>query len=132
MDRDKKHNHDCSKSAEPNRHYYLFYFLNDPTVWIQKGGGQPFISLTDARNVKVPLPPLATQQHIARVLEQADQLRKQAQQMESELNQLAQRSGPTPRADTRAIVTRGAPHAARAMRRMPRLSGPQRGEGTRG
>ncbi len=38
----------------------------------------------------IPLPPLATQKHIARVLEQADQLRKQAQQMESELNQLAQ------------------------------------------
>jgi type I restriction enzyme, S subunit len=38
----------------------------------------------------IPLPSLATQKHIARVLEQADQLRKQAQQMESELNQLAQ------------------------------------------
>ena len=38
----------------------------------------------------IPLPPLATQKHIARVLEQADQLRKQAQQMESDLNQLAQ------------------------------------------
>lgn len=38
----------------------------------------------------IPLPPLETQKHIARVLEQADQLRKQAQQMESELNQLAQ------------------------------------------
>lgn len=40
--------------------------------------------------LSIPLPPLATQQHIARVLEQADQLRKQAQQMERELNQLAQ------------------------------------------
>lgn len=36
------------------------------------------------------LPPLATQKYIARVLEQSDQLRKQAQQMERELNQLAQ------------------------------------------
>jgi type I restriction enzyme S subunit len=38
----------------------------------------------------VPVPPLETQKHIAWVLEQADKLRKQAQQMESELNQLAQ------------------------------------------
>jgi type I restriction enzyme S subunit len=37
-----------------------------------------------------PLPPLETQKHIVRVLEQADQLRKEAQQMERELNQLAQ------------------------------------------
>ncbi|MDO9054560.1 MAG: restriction endonuclease subunit S [Gallionella sp.] len=38
----------------------------------------------------IPLPSLATQKHIARVLEQAYQLRKQAQQMKNELNQLAQ------------------------------------------
>lgn len=44
----------------------------------------------DVARLQIPLPPLATQKHIARVLEQADQLRKQAQQMESELNQLAQ------------------------------------------
>lgn len=42
------------------------------------------------KDIEIPLPPLATQKHIARVLEQADQLHKQAQQMESELNQLAQ------------------------------------------
>lgn len=41
-------------------------------------------------DLSIPLPPLAAQKHIASVLEQADQLRKQAQQMESELNQLAQ------------------------------------------
>lgn len=44
----------------------------------------------DVARLEIPLPPLTTQQHIARVLEQADQLRKQAQQMERELNQLAQ------------------------------------------
>lgn len=45
---------------------------------------------SEVNKIAIPLPPLATQKHIARVLEQADQLRKQAQQMESELNQLAQ------------------------------------------
>lgn len=48
------------------------------------------LSLGQIKELAVPLPPIATQQHIARVLEQADQLRKQAQQMENELNHLAQ------------------------------------------
>ena len=40
--------------------------------------------------LKIPLPPLETQKQIAAVLEQADQLRKDCQQMEQELNSLAQ------------------------------------------
>lgn len=44
----------------------------------------------DVARIEIPLPPLETQKHIARVLEQADALRKHAQQMETELNQLAQ------------------------------------------
>lgn len=61
----------------------------DVTPYI-KGATRAKLSKTDASRIPIPLPPLATQKHIARVLEQADQLRKQAQQMESELNQLAQ------------------------------------------
>ncbi|MGV8735761.1 MAG: restriction endonuclease subunit S [Pseudomonas asiatica] len=38
----------------------------------------------------IPLPPLPTQRHIAKVLEQADSLRRQAQQMEAEFDRLAQ------------------------------------------
>lgn len=40
--------------------------------------------------LKIPLPPLAIQKQIAAVLEKADQLRKDCQQMEQELNSLAQ------------------------------------------
>ncbi|WP_220778137.1 restriction endonuclease subunit S, partial [Shewanella hafniensis] len=40
--------------------------------------------------LKIPLPPLETQKQIAAVLEKADQLRKDCQKMEQELNSLAQ------------------------------------------
>lgn len=40
--------------------------------------------------MSIPLPPLETQKQIAAVLEKADQLRKDCQQMEQELNSLAQ------------------------------------------
>lgn len=40
--------------------------------------------------LKIPLPPLEIQKKIAAVLEKADQLRKDCQQMEQELNSLAQ------------------------------------------
>ncbi|NRB69780.1 MAG: restriction endonuclease subunit S [Vibrio sp.] len=40
--------------------------------------------------LEIPLPPLETQKQIAAVLEKADQLRKDCQQMEQELNGLAQ------------------------------------------
>ncbi len=61
----------------------------DVTPYI-KGATRAKLSKTDASRIPIPLPPLATQKQIASVLEQADRLRKQAQQMESELNQLAQ------------------------------------------
>lgn len=54
------------------------------------GATIPHVSKNHLVSIQVPIPSLATQKHISRVLEQADQLRKQAQQMESELNQLAQ------------------------------------------
>lgn len=51
---------------------------------------QPAISLAKIKPFPVPLPPLETQKQIATVLEKADQLRKDCQQMEQELNSLAQ------------------------------------------
>lgn len=54
------------------------------------GSTMKHVNRGDFIGAEIHLPPLATQKHIARVLEQADQLRKQARQMESELNQLAQ------------------------------------------
>lgn len=74
---------------------YLFYVLNSDYVARQiakesKGGTQQFVSLKVLRALKIPLPPIETQKQIAAVLEKADQLRKDCQQMEQELNNLAQ------------------------------------------
>lgn len=74
---------------------YLLYVLNSDYISRQiakerKGGTQSFVSLKVLRGLKVPLPPLAIQKQIAAVLEKADQLRKDCQQMEQELNSLAQ------------------------------------------
>jgi type I restriction enzyme S subunit len=74
---------------------YLFYVLSSDFVARQigkesKGGTQKFVSLKVLRGLKIPLPPLETQKKIAAVLERADQLRKDCQQMEQELNSLAQ------------------------------------------
>lgn len=72
---------------------FLFWFLRHAAEAFDragKGATVKGITVDFLKSVEVPLPPLEIQKHIARVLEQADQLRKQAQQMESELNQLAQ------------------------------------------
>ena len=75
---------------------YLFYLLWSKYFRFigkhqMKGAvGQQRISADFLKNIKIPLPPLKTQKYIADILEKADQLRKDCQQMEQELNQLAQ------------------------------------------
>ena len=72
---------------------YFYYFLKSKKndfVRDGVGGAQPNISSTYLKMVTIPLPPLETQKQIAAVLEKADQLRKDCQQMEQELNSLAQ------------------------------------------
>ena len=77
-----------------DRKYLAYYLRSDDFVnWAigkTAGAKMPRLNMKLFGQSEIPLPSLATQKHIARVLEQADQLRKQAQQMESELNQLAQ------------------------------------------
>lgn len=43
---------------------YLLSFLNNPNIWPKRGGAQPFITLGDARILRIPLPPLAEQKRI--------------------------------------------------------------------
>lgn len=74
---------------------YLWFFLRSPEcqdqiVLLAEGAAQPNISSSQLESIKIPLPPLETQKQIAAVLEKADQLRKDCQQMEQELNNLAQ------------------------------------------
>lgn len=74
---------------------YLYYFLLSSECQTQinnlaAGAAQPNISGSQLESIKIPLPPLAVQKQIAAVLEKADTLRSQCQQMEQELNTLAQ------------------------------------------
>jgi type I restriction enzyme S subunit len=75
---------------------YLFRFItmNETQSRIRNLGKQTtnISNLDRVRflQLEIPLPPLETQKQIAAVLEKADQLRKGFQQMEQELNSLAQ------------------------------------------
>ena len=73
---------------------YLRHALNSQLQVIidQSHGGVGLQHITKAKleKIKIPLPPLEIQKQIAAVLEKADQLRKDCQQMEQELNNLAQ------------------------------------------
>ncbi|MFT6908085.1 MAG: type I restriction enzyme S subunit [Oleiphilaceae bacterium] len=74
---------------------YLKFALSEPRIrkYYQKfagGGLQINLGKEDLLSVEIPLPPLPVQKQIAAVLEKADTLRQQCQQMEQELNALAQ------------------------------------------
>ncbi|WP_226979809.1 restriction endonuclease subunit S [Vibrio navarrensis] len=73
---------------------YLYYFLSSPTFrnWSGASDGANIknIRASELAKFQIPLPPLETQKQIAAILEKADQLRKDCQKMEQELNSLAQ------------------------------------------
>lgn len=72
---------------------YLWYFITsieDELYRNSTGSTFPQINKKIIEGLQIPLPPLATQKKIAAVLEKADQLRKDCQHMEQELNSLAQ------------------------------------------
>lgn len=65
---------------------FLFFYLNQ--LQLEDAGYSRHFKFL--KETYIPLPPLETQKQIAAVLEKADQLRKDCQQMEQELNSLAQ------------------------------------------
>ncbi len=70
---------------------YLKYYLEFRGFQdVITGSAQPQITRQNLCKVEIPLPPLPVQKQIAKILEQADTLRQQCQQMEQELNALAQ------------------------------------------
>jgi type I restriction enzyme S subunit len=74
---------------------FLYYFLLSDVCQTQinalaAGAAQPNISGGQIESIMIPLPPLTVQKQIAAALEKADTLRGQCQQMEQELNTLAQ------------------------------------------
>ncbi|MEZ8191439.1 restriction endonuclease subunit S [Vibrio sp. 1F279] len=72
---------------------YLWYFIasiEDELYRNSTGSTFPQINKKVIESLEIPLPPLKKQKQIAAALEKADQLRKDCQQMEQELNSLAQ------------------------------------------
>ncbi|WP_156830607.1 restriction endonuclease subunit S [Methylobacter marinus] len=64
---------------------YIYHFLNSPLAERQfnsnsRGGTQKFVSLSNIRDLQIPLPPLAEQKRIAAILDKADSLRRKRQQ----------------------------------------------------
>ncbi|NOI23607.1 restriction endonuclease subunit S [Vibrio mediterranei] len=77
-----------------DRDYLYFVLSSEEFQYIlqsqMKGGIQKHLGHKTISQQVIPLPPLETQKQIAAALEKADQLRKDCQQMEQELNSLAQ------------------------------------------
>lgn len=74
---------------------YFYYLLSSPIIEkqilkAQKGGTQKFVSLKILRNLQIPLPPLATQQKIAEILDAADAYRQQTKALIAKYDELAQ------------------------------------------
>jgi type I restriction enzyme S subunit len=64
---------------------YIYYFLNSAVASrqfgsVSRGGTQKFVSLSNIRNLQIPLPPLPEQKRIAAILDKADSLRRKNQQ----------------------------------------------------
>ncbi len=79
-----------SKKIELSYFYYYLSIIQKDILRKAFGAAQPNISTKEIGRFKIPLPPLSTQQQIARILDQADALRKKTQQVIDLYDQLAQ------------------------------------------
>lgn len=59
-------------TSEELDNYFLFLATRDKEYWPRRGGAQPFIPQTDARNCVIPLPSLALQRQFISFANQAD------------------------------------------------------------
>jgi type I restriction enzyme S subunit len=74
---------------------YLSSFFNTPLYWNQikknsSGSTQAGVNSTKLKTIKVPLPPLSEQSHIAAILDTADALREKRRQVIAKLDELLQ------------------------------------------
>lgn len=69
---------------------FLYWLTANPEFWPRRGAAQPFITIGDARSLKIPLPPLEEQKRIAGILDQADALRRLRTRALDKLNTLGQ------------------------------------------
>ena len=72
---------------------YVYYYLSGNIHILEngfKGAGLKHISKDYLQNIEIPLPPLATQQKIAKILDKADELRQYNQQLIAKYDALTQ------------------------------------------
>lgn len=69
---------------------YLFWATADETFWPKRGAAQPFITIGDARALRISLPSVPEQRRIAAILDKADALRTQRREALAQLDRLAQ------------------------------------------
>lgn len=74
---------------------YLFYWVRSPEfvqrmIDVSTGANYPAVSDTNVRRSTIPLPPLAEQKRIARILDQADALRVKRRETIKQLDTLVQ------------------------------------------
>ena len=60
--------------------YFLFLATRDKEYWPRRGGAQPFIPQTDARNCLIPLPPLSLQRQFISLANLADKSKFELEQ----------------------------------------------------
>lgn len=84
-------NHAHVITAKPNVHLeYLCYYLNYADLsLIITGTTRGKLTKSALNNLEIPLPPLATQKHIADILDAADALRRKTQQIVDSYDELA-------------------------------------------
>lgn len=68
---------------------FLWYLINDENFWVKGGTAQPFVKVKDSLCNQIPLPPIAEQEWIVRVLDEAKELCHLRAQTDARANGLA-------------------------------------------
>jgi type I restriction enzyme S subunit len=79
-----------SKNHHPKYLYYYLKSIRQKVLDESYGGAQKHISQGYVKNLEIPLPPLATQKHIAEILDAANALRRKDQELLKKYDELAQ------------------------------------------
>ena len=69
---------------------YLYWATRNPSIWPKRGSAQPFISQTDARNLRLRVPDLASQRSVSSVLSSLDDRIDLLRQTNATLEAIAQ------------------------------------------
>lgn len=67
-------------SDQVNPNYLMRWFQYRPPSYLIPNDSYPSIRLSEISNIKIPLPPIAEQRRIAKILDKADEIRRKRQQ----------------------------------------------------